>query len=288
MKKVILLSSLLASTLFSAELQWGHGTIDLKSGFVGLDQTISNDIDTYSLVEQHSNISNSKFFYGYTFTIFDSKKIRQAQKDINSGISNVNSALKGAGGYVTIPALDYRLQGFDGGLTLGYDLASSNKENYLGVGGYLGISVPYIYSSKSYSNTVSVNLKMADYLKDSKTDISTYKIGLGLFGQKSLGKNASIYGSAIYAYQNGNIKNDYAKADFDVDGNYLEFSGGLKIHASKQSSLSGLYATVGLRHREWKLDNASINVTGVAGLKSPKSNFEFSSNVATLGVGYSF
>jgi len=288
MKNGIFLSVTLISIINGAELQYGHGTIDIKSGFFGLDATVSDDINTYSLVENHSNLFGTNFFYGYTFTIFDSKTIKQGQKDINSGIDHVNSFFKSANGYMTIPALEYTMQGFDGGVTLGYDLIHQSENDYFGIGLYGGASAPYIKSKKSLSKTVKVNMKMADYFKESKTELLTYKLGVGVYGQKRVSDFLAIYGNAIYAYQTGTIKNKFAKTDLDIDGSYLEFNSGLKLKAFNNSALSGLYGTIGWRYRNWNVDNASINISGIGGVKTPKSDMEFSSNALTVGVGYSF
>ena len=294
MKRVVILSSIVATFVFSAELQWGHGTIDLKGGFIGLDQTISDDIDTYSLVEVHKNILNSNWFYSYDITLLDSKKIKQLQKNYNTGASAANSVLNKLGvkdSYITIPELEYRVAGADVGLALGYDILHKSKSDYLGVGLYTGLSVPYIKSSKSATKTVSANIDVAKYFKDSKTEFLTYKIGVGVYAQKSLNDMVSIYGNSAYAYQRANITNDYIKADFDVDGSYFEAGAGLKFHVIKADAgiLSPrLYGTIGWKYRKWKVDDVALNISGISALKTPKSDMEFSTNTFTVGIGYSF
>jgi len=291
MKKIILLSSIVATLSFGAEVQWGHGTVKVKGGFIGLDYTISDDIDTYTLIENHKNLMNTNWFYGYDFTIFDSKKIRQAQRTINTGISNLNTFLDITGTSLTIPELEYRLQGADLGISIGYDLIHESDRDYLGVGAYGGISLPYIKSSKSLSSTVKVNLALADYFKDSKTEFTTFKIGIGAYGQKSLNDMLSVYANAIYAFQTGSVENDYINSDFDVDGTYLELNAGLKFRPvkGKVGFLSpNLYGTIGWRYREWNVDDVALNISGIASLHTPKSDMKFSTNVVTVGLGYSF
>ena len=292
MKKVIALSAMLASSLFAVELQWGHGTMELSGGFLGLaNTTISDNIDTYTLVEEHKNIYNSKYFYSYTFTIFDSQKMRQLQSNYNTGVSQVNSILRVPGmdsSYVTIPEMEYRLEGLDIGISIGYDLIHNSDSDYLGVAIYTGVSTPIIKSNKSLSSTISANVDLTKYYLDSETDIVSYKIGLGVYGEKKLSDFASIYGSAIYSFQTLNVSNDYANSDFDVNGNYFELNTGLRVHASKDSKFSGIYGTLGWRYREWNVDDAAINISGIASLKTPKSDMKFSSNAVVVGLGYNF
>ncbi len=293
MKQILAISLITTTLLSSAELQWGHGTIDLKGGFLGLNKTISDDIDTYSLVENHKNFLNSKWFYSYDITVFDSKKMKQLQKNYNTGASIANDYIKSLDGsnYITIPELEYRLAGADVGLSVGYDFLHESENDYLGLGLYVGISAPYIKSNKSISKTISANLAVAEYFKKSKTDFLTYKIGVGVYGQKKLTDIISIYGNSVYAYQRANIENDYAKADFDVDGSYFEVGAGLKFKVLESDIgilSSKLYATVGWRYREWKVKDVSLNISGISTISSPKSDMTFSTNVFTIGVGYSF
>ena len=294
MKRVILLSSLAATFALSAELQWGHGTIDLKGGFLGLDSTISDDIDTYSFVEYHKNLFNSNWFYSYDITILDSKKIKQLQKNYKLGASKANSILSNLGvkeSYIKIPELEYRVSGVDIGLALGYDILHKSQSDYLGVGVYTGLSLPYIKSNKSLSRTVTANLAMADYFKKSQTDIVTYKIGVGLYAQKSLNDFISIYGNSVYAYQRANVENSYAKADFDVNGNYFEVGAGLRVDLVK-ANIGFLspraYGTIGWKYRKWQVDDVALNISGIPSIKTPKSDMEFSTNTFNIGIGYSF
>ena len=296
MRKSFLLSTLLSSLLFSGEFEWGKGTIEVKGGFLGLTGTISDDIDTYALVENHKNIFNTNIFYGYDLVFFDSQTIKQLQNNYNSGASQANSLINSSGmgnNYIEVPTIEHRLKGVDAGVTLGYDILHKSESDYLGVGLYLGISAPYIKSKKSDSNAISNALASA--YKTSKTEFTTYKVGVGIYAQKSLTDLISTYGSAIYAYQKASVKNSYAKSDFSVNGNYLELNAGLKFQPLKEDYDLGiitfsprLYAKIGWRYREWNVDNIAINLSGIASIKTPKSDMKFSTNVAYIGLGYSF
>jgi hypothetical protein len=290
MKKIAILSILVANFAFGSDVQWGHGTMELKGGFLGLNETISGDVNTYSLVEEHKNLLGTNVFYGYNFTYFDSKKMKQLQKEYNAGASSANSFVKKSGldsKTIKIPEMEYRLQGVDAGVTLGYDLLHNSEDNYLGLGLYAGLSVPSIKSNKS--NSSSKISDAIDLYKASKTDISTYKIGAGVYAQKSLTPFLSLYSNAIYAYQSGNIKNDYARSDFDANGNYFEVGAGLKLSAKANMGILSprVYGTIGWKYRKWQVDDVSIDISG-GSLKAPKSNMQFSSNTFNLGFGYSF
>jgi len=291
MKKGVFLSLLVTIFGISSDIQWGHGTMELKGGFLGLTNSISGDVDTYTLIENHKNLLGTNFFYGYNFTYFDSKKMKQLQKEYNVKSLAINSYIKSntENKTIKIPEMEYRLQGIDAAMTLGYDLLHNSDSNYLGVGLYGGLSIPSIKSNKSNSSSSKLS-DIASLYEASKTEISTYKVGIGLYAQTSLTKFLSLYSNAIYAYQTGNVKNAYAKSDFDTNGKYFEVGAGLKfnaINADLGLFSPKLYGTAGWRYRKWEVDDVSLNVSG-APIKAPKSDMMFSSNVFTLGFGYSF
>jgi opacity protein-like surface antigen len=290
MKKFAIASILTLNLLYSSKIEWGHGTFELEGGFLGLNGSKSCDIDSYSILEHHKNILGTNFFYGYNLTYFDSQKLKQLQTDYNLAVNSANTLITKAFGNnsIKIPEMEYRFQGIDAGVTLGYDLIHKSDSDYLGLGLYGGLSVPYIKSDKSSS---SDNLDaLAGLYEESETDITTYKVGIGIYAQKSLAPFLSLYSNAIYAYQTGNIKNNYANLDFDSNGKYYEVSAGLKFQALKADLgliSPSLYGTLGWRYRKWQVDDVGIDISG-ASLKAPKSDMKFSTNVFTLGVGYSF
>jgi len=221
MKKSLLFFIGITSGLLSAEFQFGSGTFTMEGGFLGLTESIDNDIASYSVLNRHSNIS-SNIFYSYDINWFDSKNLIQAQKTYN----NIASDL-------TIPEMEYRVKGLDANLKLGYDVIHKDEDNFLGLGILVGLSVPWIDATKSDNSIPNVNIKSnnisgtqnrQDLFKDSKTKVMTYKIGPTINFQKSLvGNKISLYGLASYAYQTGYISNDYIKSNLNVNGTYQEY-----------------------------------------------------------------
>ena len=306
MKKLLILTSL-SSLLFSTEFQFGKGTMDFTGGMLGLTQTISEDISTYSLINNHSNIGSSKIFYAYNFTWYDSKHLKQAQQTYNTGITQANSIFNSfmpqAGASQTdlyLPTMEYRLQGLDASISLGYDLVKKDENNYLGVGGYLGISLPWISATKGndplpVSLPANTKSNIYKYYKDSKTKIKTYKLGVALYSRTKIAPSLSAYANAIYAYQTGSISNDYAQSNFTVNGHFTSLDFGLRFQPYEKNfdlklfTLSPrVFAALGFRFNQWTYDDASINISGMPGIKFPKTTMKINTNTTYIGVGYSF
>jgi len=296
--KNITLSLLLFATITTAsEIEYGQGTFELTGGFLGLSQTIQEDVTTYSLVERHANIPASKLFYGYDFTWYDSKTLKQAESTLNLGTTLINNPLIPANNNLQIPAMDYRVKGLDANIQLGYDVIHQDDDNFLGVGALVGISIPWIDVAQNDSNN---NEEYTNIFPDSKTSFMTYKIGPAINFKKTLIDNKiSLYGSAAYAYQTGNIKNDYADAKYSVDGTYQEYNVGLYFTPFTETykwgwlSLSPrLYATLGYKYSKWDVDDMTIDTSGAklsSDILAPlKTKFQMDSSTTYAGIGYSF
>lgn len=279
MKNIIKLSlaSLLATSLYAGEFQYGSGTFEVKGGFIGVDKAINDDVKTYSLIEQHKNMFSSDWFYKYNLTWYDSKEIVNGQQR--------------TGGTV-IPSIDYRPQGFDINLVLGKDISHTDENNYVGVGVMLGVSLPWIDSKKDSNNDDSTSSN--NDMKDSKTEVLTYKIGPSITARRSINQYFTVYGSATYAYQTGYVKNSYADVDSSVDGIFQEYDFGIRFQPIASDHDFGwvsinprLYATMGYRYTDWNLKDVAIDVTG-SGANINKSDLNMNSSVFYVGVGYSF
>ncbi len=300
MKKSILLILSMASSMFASEFDYGVGTFSMKGGFVGLEGSIDADVSTFSLSDRHSNFLK-RFFYGYDLTWYKSETMRQAQKRYNSYATHANNFLRDNGlSNFTIPAMKYELEGLDANVRLGYDVIHNSRDNYLGVGIVVGLSTPWIDNMVNIikNNKSSTDSGLGLY-KNSKTKIKTYKIGPSINFQKSINKNISLYGLATYAYQKGDIKNSYAKADYSVDGTFQEYNFGLYFTPFTSEFKWGfltlsprIYATVGYKYTKWDTDKMSINLTGQELnsdiMKSLESSFSMDSSIGYFGVGYSF
>ncbi len=296
----------LSALLTASEFQYGSGTFNLNGGFTqGVSSTISTDIDTFSLVERHSNIAGSNFFYGYDAMWMDSKTLKQAQQDYNNLVGQANNFMPSSSPF-TIPTMDYRVKGLDANIRVGYDVLHANEDDFLGLALLVGISIPWIDSSNSEttsSDMVKFSLEnpnsgtnLYGLFQDTKTSLMTYKIGPSITFQKSLNEKVSIYGTGTLAYQTGYIKNDYIDSDFSVNGTYQELNAGLYFTPFTEKYKLGfltlsprLYATLGYKYSKWDVDDVTVDVYKNSVKISPLSmKFGMDSSVGYFGVGYSF
>jgi len=294
MKKSILklsLASFLTCSLYAGETQIGHGTFEMNGGFIGLNQKISENITTYSILEQHAPLLGSdSWFYKYNFTWYDSDTLKQAQSTINS---YANGYLQ-APTQITQPSIDYRMQGLDINVAVGKDIYHTSKRDYVGLGLMLGISMPWIDSKKNNNNNDSTSNAAMNAMKDSKTKIFTYKIGPSITARKSIGQNFSIYASGTVAYQNGTFKNDVVNSDLSVNGIFQEYDMGFRFQpTSTDYKIAGItisprvYATLGYRYTSWDLNDINIDITG-QNTKITSTDFNMNSSIIYCGLGYSF
>ena len=298
MRKVVLTTMILSGLLTASEFEYGTGTFNVSGGFLGLDGSIGTDVSTFSLVDRHSNLPSSDFFYGYDFTWYDSEMLKQAQHSYN----NISLVMK-------IPAIKHRLKGLDANIRLGYDVIKKDADNFLGIGVLFGLSIPWIESSKddsasatftSIGDNIDNPLYERDYFGDSKTEIITYKIGPSINFQKSLvSDKLSLYGIASFAYQTGYIENDTIDSELTVNGTFQEYNLGLYYTPFTETYEWGwltlsprIYGTLGYKYSEWDLDEVVIDISG-AKLSSDVLDplgmkFGMDSSVGYFGVGYSF
>jgi len=61
---------LLSVRLFSSGVQFGKGNFSINAKFLGLNGSKSEDITTYSLVNEHTNIFSTTFFYSYKLSYY--------------------------------------------------------------------------------------------------------------------------------------------------------------------------------------------------------------------------
>ncbi len=307
MSKIGLSLVVLSALLTAAEFQYGSGTFNLNGGFMkqGLSGTMSTDIDTFSLVERHSNIVGTDGFYSYDVMWMDSKTLKQAQQDYNNLAGQANSFIPSSSPW-KIPTMDYRVKGLDVNFRAGYDVIHKNEDNFLGLGVLVGLSIPWIDSSSSATpsgdmiNMVLENqdsaLSLVDLFKKTKTSMMTYKIGPSVNFQKTLNKNLSIYGIGSIAYQTGYIKNDYIDSEFSVNGTFQELNAGLYFTPFTDTYKWGwltlsprLYATLGYKYSKWDVDDITIDIYKNSIKLDPMiMKFGMDSSVGYVGVGYSF
>jgi len=301
MKRSLLVFLGISNLLLASEFQYGSGTFGMEGGFLGLTNRIDTDVTTYSMVTRHANALGN-YFYGYDLTWYDSKTMTQAQHDYNNLANNGNNMMgMNDGTMISVPSMDYRLQGLDANVRLGYDVLHKDKDNYVGVGALVGISLPWINSSKNSSsaNDNGANSALGDFI-DTKTSIQTYKVGVTVNFQKTLIDNKlSLYGVGSYAMQTGKIENDYLSSDYSVDGTFQEYNVGLYFTPFTESYKLGfitfgprVFGTIGYKYSKWSVDKMSLNMSGHeinSNILSPlATKFNMDSSIVYTGVGYSF
>jgi len=308
MKKII--CSLIALSMLSSalEFQYGSGTFNMNGGFTkqGMSGTVGTDIDTFSLVDRHTNLVGTDAFYSYDFMWMDSQTLKQAQQNYNNMAGRANAFLPAASPW-EIPSMDYRVKGLDVNFRAGYDVIHENEDNYLGVGLLVGMSIPWIDSSNSATPSGDMidflldnkdsALSLAKLFNKTKTTMMTYKIGPSINFQKSLNENISVYGIGSIAYQTGYIENDYISSKFSVNGSFQELNMGLYFTPFTDTYKWGwltlsprLYGTLGYKYSKWDVDDITINIFDKFEKKFDPLMMKFGmdSSVGYAGIGYSF
>ena len=303
MKKItwsLIALSMLSSAL---EFQYGSGTFNMNGGFTkkGISGTVGTDIDTFSLVDRHTNIAGTDVFYSYDFMWMDSKTLKQAQQTYNNAVGNFNNLFPAASPW-EIPTMDYRVKGLDINFRAGYDVIHENEDNFLGLGLLVGMSIPWIDSSRSAALEVLLDnkdsaLNLYELFKKTKTTMMTYKIGPSINFQKSLNENISVYGIGSIAYQTGYIENDYINSKFSVNGSFQELNVGLYFTPFTDTYEWGwlklsprIYGTLGYKYSKWDVDDITINMFDKFEKELDPLMMEFGmdSSVGYVGIGYSF
>jgi len=289
-------------SLFSGEFRYGYGDMTFNGGFLGFSQSVTEHIDTYSYEESHKNMLDSKWFYAYSITWYNSEHFQQMQSTYNNTVNTIANNFffsTPADSSVFIPTMDYQLKGFDGSLSVGYDVYHKDENNYLGLAGYLGIDFPTIDSAKSdsYTTTLPSGVDqdlLEKYFLPSQTDITTYKIGIGFYGRKAIMPMLSLYANGIIAYQRGSVSNDYADSDFSVNGSYGALDVGLRFQPLEDNyEVLGItwsprvYLTAGYKLERWQLDDVAIDISGM-GIQMAPTDMSIDTDIVYFGIGYSF
>jgi len=301
MKKYVLaltMGSLFISNLNALDVRVGKGDFEWKVGMSSLfDTSVKLDIDVISINEQHLSFGQSDFYIFGNLDIYSSDTVDKATDIIdnvmlsdlpNTPINNIlginnTSPNDVLGNFVPVPS-SYEISGIDFNIGVGYDIVKSD-EGYIGMGLMAGVSTPFL----EMENPIDAMIFTYNFLKETSTDVMTYKAGLSLQAGYNFGENVSFYSTFIYAYQTGDIENSIVNSSMDVDGNYQAIDVGLKFNPSSDSSWSNLYATVGYTSKSWDVDTIEATVVGIdtPNIASVFKN-DLSTDYAYFGIGYRF
>lgn len=278
--------------LTHGEIEYGMGSMELQGGFFGLNGTISDKVTTYTIKNEHANLFNSNLNINYKVSWYDSGKVDQGVASYNGFANSTNTVTQGA---FTLPAINYKVQGLDADIGVGWDIVHAGKHDYLSIGPDIGISSPVLEStSSSSSNSGTTSGQLLSFIS-SNTNMWTYKIGGQIRASKSLNQYLYLYASSIYAYQTARVENKAIGLNVQLDGRFNENEIGIRLQpleykynvTSWFSIDPQLYFTAGWRYSQWTLDKMSVDLFNT-GIPLHPSKFQMTSSASYVGIGYSF
>jgi hypothetical protein len=282
----------LFSIMNHGEVEYGRGSIALTASMIGLNGTISDDVTTYTIKNEHHPSPIKHINYNYKISWYDSQQINQAITTYDGYVSDFNGY---TGDALSIPQIAYKIKGLDADIGIGYDIIDIGSKDYFSIGPDIGLSFPSIESTLASSDSSSQSGDASSLFNASNTKITTYKVGLQMRVSKSLTSYLSIYASSVYAYQMARLENNEINLDIYTDGVFNENEIGIRLQAIERKyiltswfSLSPqLFFTAGVRYSSWELNDVAINLFDYD-LALPKNTFKVESTTMYAGIGYSF
>ena len=275
----------------AGEFVFGSGTLNVKGALLGLETEINAPVSTYTVKEHHADIFSSDWFYNYQVAYYSAPDLAT-----NGGITSTT-----LGGDLLLSAVDYEFAGFDGQLTVGYDLYKRGPFDYVGFGVSLGVATPYLKntgdeasSDDSDDSDSSDGGASTTDLIASTTEFFGYKVGPKVMVSKSFGKFASFFAEASYAWQTMNVENTAINLDTTVNGTYFSYGMGMRYQPISTKKEIGfitlepaLYMTFGVNYARLLLDDLQVDLSG-NNFALDDSELDMSSTTLYLGVGYAF
>lgn len=282
----------LFSIMNHGEVEYGRGNIALTGSMIGLNGTISDDVTTYTIKNEHHASPLKHVNYNYKITWYDSQQINQAVAAYDGSVSDFNGY---TGDALSIPQIAYKIKGLDVDIGVGYDIIDIGPKDYFSIGPDIGLSFPTIESTLDSQSSSSGSSDASSLFNSSNTKITTYKIGLQMRVSKSLTSYLSIYASSVFAYQTARLENSEIDLDVYTDGIFNENEIGIRLQALERKyeltswfSLSPqLFFTAGVRQSSWELNDIAINLFSYD-FPIPANTFKVESTTMYAGVGYSF
>ncbi len=292
-KLLLVVGLVVGNSVQASEIELGSGTMQLEGGILGLEGENKSRVTTYRMKENHSNILSTDWFYNYHVAYYTAEPI-----DV---LGTTVDAL--GGGSLEVSGTEYDVKGFDGQITLGYNVYSEGEHDYVGLGVSLGIAAPYLENSgedssgsesSDSSTTVDEGVTAGVDFLYSTTEFFGYKVGPKLMASKSLGKYASVYGEISYAWQTLNVNNSVLATDVNVEGTYVSYDVGFRYQPIKYKYDIGfmtlepsLYMTFGANYSELILEDLALDFSGY-NYVFEDSRLKMSSTTFYMGLGYAF
>jgi len=299
-RRKIFLAFILMSTLFisqskAVDIQFGKGDFSMEMAVLGFSGKMTTDVTTITLNESHRNIFGSNFFINFDITYFESDKEKKMLDLYNRYADEACQfcnlcpfpPCSGCAEFCDqCPFGKYEVVGFDMNFGLGYDVLKQGK-NYLGIGIILGATFPWIKGERA----VEYSKDFMDLMRDTKTEVMTYKIGPQIRGAFEIIPGLSIHGDAAIAFQKAWVKNDSFFIDASAEGSFFTFNIGADYSPfyMKKSFLSNFYLTAGLRYKKWLVKDVEIENISIRNLiMVPVSDLKMETTVGYIGAGYEF
>ncbi|MBN2865934.1 MAG: hypothetical protein JXK16_07995 [Thiotrichales bacterium] len=279
----------------AGEFAFGSGTLNIQGGLLGLETEINAPVTTYTVKEHHADIFSSNWFYNYQIAYYSAPNLSSA------GGTTVTSF----GTDSLLSSIDYEFAGFDGQVTLGYDVYKRGPFDYVGFGVSLGIATPYLKNSEeaadddgedsgdSDGSTGGDTGSVTDVIA-STTELFGYKVGPKIMVSKSFGEYASLFAEASYAWQTMNVSNSAIDLDTTVNGTYFSYGIGMRYQPISTKTKIGfitlepaLYMTFGVNYARLLLDDLQVDLSG-NNFALEDSKLDMSSTTLYLGLGYAF
>lgn len=266
----------LYSVISHSEIQYGHGRLAFNGSLFGFDTTISNDLTTYNILQQHQNTPIDHLNYNYKISYYTSK----LQSPVGKYLPQTNIAIKG----------------IDADIGVGWNIVDISDDEYISIGLDVGVSVPNIDTSQASNSTYSSpDNNASSPFSIGNIKLTTYKIGPQIRFSKILMPMFAIYGSAVYAKEYATISAQKLHTKVNASGTFHEEELGIRFHpidykykvTSWFTIHPNLYFSAGIRYSQWQLKNVNLNISNY-GVNVLNHDLTLSSYVTFVGMGYSF
>ncbi len=286
---------LLFSVAKALDIEFGKGNFSMEMAVLGFSGKMSTGVTTITLNETHKNLFSSRFFYNFDITYFRSDTERKMLNLYNRYADTACSMCD----YCPFPPCEYckefcsqcpigkyEVVGFDINIGVGYDLWKKGK-NYIGAGIILGATFPWIKGERA----IDYSQDFMNLMRDTKTDVMTYKLGPQLRGAIEVIPGLIIHGDTAFAIQKAWVKNDSFFIDTSAEGTFFTINVGADYTPFywRKDFLSNFYLTAGFRYKRWLVKDVKIENMSVRRLiMVPVSDLKMETSFGYIGAGYMF